>query len=115
MLAADRDIETEVSALLAALSAAEAPVILVSNEVGMGIVPCEFIKGSNADSLGLTGQERFSIDLNGGDLQVNQLLRVRTDSGKQFDVRCRLDTEPEVAYFRNGGILHYVLRKLSSA
>lgn len=85
-----------------------------SNLVGMGIVPCEFLEGTNADSLGLTGKERFSIDLNGGDLTVNQLLRVRTDSGKEFDVRCRLDTEPEVGYFRNGGILNYVLRKLSA-
>ena len=44
---------------------------------------------------------------------MNQSLKVEVDNGKEFEVLVRLDTEPEVEYFRNGGILHTVLRKLS--
>jgi len=50
--------------------------------------------------------------LNGGNLKVGQDLEVTTDSGKTFTVRVRLDTPVEVDYFKNGGILQYVLRKL---
>lgn len=78
----------------------------------MGILPCEFLKGESADSLGLTGKERFSIDLNKGDLGVNSTLEVRTDSGKTFKVKSRIDTDIEIEYFKNGGILQYVLRRL---
>lgn len=84
-----------------------------SNLVGMGILPCEFKKGENADSLGLTGKEQFTIKLNKGDLPVNGDIEVTTKCGKSFTVRSRLDTDPEVEYFRNGGILQYVLRKLA--
>lgn len=84
-----------------------------SNLVGMGILPCEFHKGQNADSLGLTGEEQFTIKLNGGDLKVNGDVQITTKCGKTFSVRSRLDTDPEVEYFKNGGILQYVLRKLA--
>lgn len=83
-----------------------------SNLVGMGILPMQFKEGESADTFGLSGNETFSIDMKGGELQVGQDISVTASSGKSFTVTCRLDTDPEVAYFQNGGILHYVLRKL---
>lgn len=83
-----------------------------SNLVGMGVLPLQYLPGQTAESLGLTGKETFNIDVNGGNLKVGQTLEVTTDSGKKFQVKTRIDTEPELAYFQNGGILHYVLRKL---
>ena len=84
-----------------------------SNLVGMGIVPLQFKDGEGADELGLTGHEEFTIKLNGGDLKVAQDIEVTTACGKSFSATLRLDTEPEIEYFKNGGILHYVLRKLN--
>jgi aconitate hydratase len=86
-----------------------------SNLIGMGVLPLQFKQGEGADSLGLTGKETFNIVLNSGDLKVGQDIEVKTGEGKTFTVRCRLDTDVEVAYFKNGGILHYVLRKLLKA
>ena len=83
-----------------------------SNLVGMGILPLQFKKGENADSLGLNGQETFSINLNGGNIKVGQDLEVTTNTGKKFTAVVRIDTDPELQYYKNGGILHYVLRKL---
>ena len=83
-----------------------------SNLIGMGILPLQFKDGQNADSLGLTGHEKFNVQMNGGDLKVGQDVEVTTECGKSFTASCRLDTDPEVAYFRNGGILQYVLRQL---
>lgn len=83
-----------------------------SNLVGMGILPCCFLENQSADSLGLTGKERFNVNLNEGNLKVNQTLEVTTDCGKKFDVKVRLDTPVEVEYFKNGGILQYVMRKM---
>lgn len=83
-----------------------------SNLVGMGILPLQFKKGENADSLGLDGSETFSLELNGGNLKVGQEIEVTTNTGKKFNVIVRIDTDPELQYFKNGGILHYVLRKL---
>lgn len=62
----------------------------------MGILPLEFREGENADSLGLTGKERYSIDLHGGNLKVNQDVVVKVDNGKSFTTKCRLDTDVEV-------------------
>lgn len=81
-----------------------------SNLVGMGILPMCFKDGQNADSLGLTGHETFNIDLQGGNLKVGQDIHVTSSCGKKFTVQCRLDTEPEIEYLKNGGILNYVLR-----
>lgn len=83
-----------------------------SNLVGMGILPLQFKNGENADSHGLTGKETFSIDTQGGNLGVGQDVTVTASNGKQFTVKCRLDTDPEINYYKNGGILQYVLRKL---
>lgn len=58
------------------------------------------------------GRERFSIDLNGGNILPGSLIDVKTACGKVFTVKCRIDTDLEVKYFVNGGILHYVLRNL---
>lgn len=78
----------------------------------MGVLPLQFKDGEGAESLGLTGQETYTFDLGDGALKVGQEVSVTTSTGKTFVTRCRLDTDPEVAYFMNGGILRYVLRKL---
>mmetsp|Transcript_6441 Transcript_6441/g.18253 ORF Transcript_6441/g.18253 Transcript_6441/m.18253 type:complete len:898 (+) Transcript_6441:85-2778(+) len=83
-----------------------------SNLIGMGIVPLQFKDGESADSLGLTGFEKFSIVLNGGQLTPGQDIEVKTDSGKTFTVKLRFDTLPELNYWKHGGILNYVIRRL---
>src|SRR5580765_5448754 len=80
-----------------------------SNLLMMGIAPLQFMPGENAESLGLTGREEFSIaGLDGGDADE---VTVRADD-KEFRARLRLDTPREREYFRHGGILPYVLRRL---
>ncbi|TVU38898.1 hypothetical protein EJB05_12293, partial [Eragrostis curvula] len=85
-----------------------------SNLVGMGVIPLCFKPGEDADSLGLTGHERYTIKLpsNVKDIQPGQDVQVVTDSGKSFTCKLRIDTLVELAYFNHGGILHYVLRNL---
>lgn len=83
-----------------------------SNLVGMGILPLQFKKGENAETLGLSGHETFSIKLNSGNLKVGQEIEVTTNNGKKFNAVVRIDTDPELQYFNNGGILNYVLRKI---
>ncbi|KAJ7554965.1 hypothetical protein O6H91_05G017500 [Diphasiastrum complanatum] len=85
-----------------------------SNLVGMGIIPLCFKPGQDADSLGLTGYEKFSINLPSDIKEINpgQDISVTTDSGKQFTCTLRFDTQVEITYFEHGGILHYVLRQL---
>ncbi len=77
----------------------------------MGILPLEYNKGENAESLGLTGKEQFNIHLP-STLSIGQKIEVTTDTGKKFNVKARIDTEPEIEYFKDGGILIYVLKKL---
>jgi len=84
-----------------------------SNLAGMGIVPLQYEQGQNADSLGLTGREKFSIKLETGGLVPRQKVDVETDSGVKFSVILRFDTEPELQYYRHGGILNYMVRKLA--
>ncbi|XP_042514227.1 aconitate hydratase, cytoplasmic [Macadamia integrifolia] len=86
-----------------------------SNLVGMGIIPLCFKAGEDADSLGLTGHERYTIDLpsNISDLKPGQDVTVVTDTGKSFTCTARFDTEVELAYFNHGGILPYVIRNLA--
>ncbi|GLU01079.1 hypothetical protein SLE2022_184050 [Rubroshorea leprosula] len=85
-----------------------------SNLVGMGIIPLCFKHGEDADTLGLTGQERYTIDLPSKitDIRPGQDVTVTTDTGKSFTCTVRFDTEVELAYFNNGGILPYVIRNL---
>lgn len=66
------------------------------------------------NNIGLTGKEQFTIDLP-ENIKVHDQITVRTDTGKTFNTKLRLDTDVEIEYFKNGGILHYVLRKLISA
>ncbi len=85
-----------------------------SNLIGMGVLPLEFLPGQNADSLGLTGKERFTIELT-DTLKPLQNLQVQCHNCEQmrsFNVRCRLDTPVELESYRQGGILHGVLRKM---
>jgi aconitate hydratase len=85
-----------------------------SNLVGMGVIPLEYINGENADKLGLTGFELFSIVGIGEGLVPGKLLSVvaKKDDGAEirFEVKSRLDSAIEIEYYRNGGILHYVVR-----
>jgi aconitate hydratase len=88
-----------------------------SNLIGMGVIPLQFPAGQNADSLGLTGEESFSISgitaLNEG--TTPKTVKVTTDTGITFDAVVRIDTPGEANYYRNGGILQYVLRNLVNA
>ena len=87
-----------------------------SNLVGMGVLPLQFKPGENLDSLGLTGRELFSLDGLSNTIQPKSTVTVRTqrEGGSQltFQVIARLDTAIEVNYYRNGGILHTVLRNM---
>ena len=80
-----------------------------SNLVGMGVLPLQFPEGENAESLGLTGKEEFSITgLEGGEAKE---VTVKADD-TEFQARVRIDTPKEVDYFKHGGILPFVLRQL---
>jgi aconitate hydratase len=80
-----------------------------SNLVGMGVVPCEFINGETAESLGLTGQENFTITGIAEGFAPGKILDVTADD-KAFQVKARVDTPLEIEYLKNGGVLNYVLR-----
>ncbi|KAJ1693703.1 hypothetical protein LUZ63_010401 [Rhynchospora breviuscula] len=88
-----------------------------SNLAGMGIIPLCFKAGEDAETLGLTGHERFTINLpsNVSDIKPGQNITVTTDTGKSFECIVRFDTEVELAYYNHGGILPYVIRNLISA
>ena len=86
-----------------------------SNLVGMGVLPLEFAAGENAASLHLTGREQFSVEgvaeaLSGAARRA----RVRADD-QTFEVIVRVDTPQEIEYYRNCGILPYVLRQIATA
>ena len=88
-----------------------------SNLVGMGVLPLQFKDGQTRETLGLTGDDSFTIK-GVGNLQPRQDVEVevtRPDGSTfSFTALCRIDTANEVEYFMNGGILHYVLRKLAA-
>jgi aconitate hydratase len=90
-----------------------------SNLVGMGVLPLCFADGEGADELGLDGTEHFSIPGLGNDIRPLQELEViatKADGSKvAFTTTVRLDTPVEVEYYRNGGILQTVVRKLAKA
>ena len=89
-----------------------------SNLIGMGVLPLQFLPGDSAESLGLTGEEAFSITgLEGKDRTPDQVtVTVTSDAGERsFEAKVRIDTPAEAAYFRHGGILQYVLRQLLAA
>jgi len=87
-----------------------------SNLIGMGVLPLQYPEGETAESLGLTGEEEFSItgvtDLNDGTTPRT----VKVTAGEtEFDAKVRIDTPGEANYYRNGGIMQYVLRSLLKA
>ena len=87
-----------------------------SNLVGMGVLPMTFKDGESHDSLGLTGHEHFSIPLSDEVKPLQWLTVTATDAEGQttaFEAQVRLDTPVEVEYYRNGGILHTVLRQMA--
>ncbi|KAM4565170.1 cytoplasmic aconitate hydratase [Fundulus diaphanus] len=83
-----------------------------SNLVGMGVIPLEYLPGDTADSLGLTGRERYTIIVP-EQLTPRMIVDVKLDTGKTFKVRMRFDTDVELTYFHHGGILNYMIRKMS--
>ncbi|SEJ32654.1 aconitase [Sphingomonas sp. OV641] len=89
-----------------------------SNLVGMGVLPLQFVEGVTRETLGLTGDETFTIH-NVAGLRPRQTVTVtlaRADgSTETFETLCRIDTVNELEYFLNGGILQYVLRNLAAA
>ncbi|MGB7115998.1 MAG: aconitate hydratase, partial [Anaerolineales bacterium] len=87
-----------------------------SNLIGMGVLPLQFMHGDSVDSLGLSGKEVFSIRglddeiTPGSEVTVSAVME---DSSQiVFNVIVRLDTPTEIEYYRNGGILHTVLRNM---
>ena len=88
-----------------------------SNLVGMGVLPLQFADGQSAEDLGLDGSESFSIS-GVAEIEPRQDVEVkvvaRDGTERSFTARCRIDTYNELEYFRAGGILQYVLRKLAA-
>jgi aconitate hydratase len=89
-----------------------------TNLVGMGVLPLQFAPGENAASLGLTGRETFEIAGVRDAVESGARVKVTAtaDDGKSisFDAVPRVDTPQEAEYFRNGGILPFVLRQLAA-
>jgi len=87
-----------------------------SNLVGMGVLPLQFVGGATRESLGLTGRERYEISGIAGGLTPGKVLTVRVvrEDGTEFSFPAltRIDSPIEVDYYRHGGILQYVLRRL---
>jgi aconitate hydratase len=82
-----------------------------SNLIGMGVLPLQFSEGESAASLGLTGQETFTIEGIAGSDAIPRQLTVKADD-TSFTVTVRIDTPGEQGYYRHGGIMPYVLRSL---
>ena len=90
-----------------------------SNLVGMGVLPLQFPQGSDRKSLNLDGSEQFNLTGISGGIEPGMTVNleiIRADgSSSTVDLVCRIDTLDEVEYYKNGGILHYVLRQLLTA
>ncbi|MBX2798705.1 MAG: aconitate hydratase AcnA [Myxococcales bacterium] len=89
-----------------------------SNLIGMGVLPLQFAAGESATSLGLTGRETFSIPIHDDVSPMDEIeVTATSEDGtvRTFRTVVRIDTPVEVDYYRNGGILHTVLRRLASA
>jgi aconitate hydratase len=88
-----------------------------SNLVGMGVLPCEFVNGETRQSLGLTGFETITLEGMSDAMTPRATLTVTAAAAdgavKSFQVRSRIDTPEELNYYKHGGILPYVLRKLA--
>ena len=81
----------------------------------MGVLPLQYINGESAESLGLDGTETYSITgVSSGLEPLKKLIvvaEIADNSSVKFEVICRLDSDIEIEYYKNGGILHYVLRQ----
>ncbi len=90
-----------------------------SNLVGMGVIPFEFTGGDSRSSLGLKGDETVSISGLSGDIEplseVPCTITRANGETLEISLKCRIDTEVEIEYIENGGVLHYVLRNLAKA
>lgn len=90
-----------------------------SNLVGMGVIPFEFTGGQGRKSLGLTGEETISITGLEGDLvplsDIPATITYADGTVKEITLKCRIDTQIEIEYVENGGVLHYVLRNLAKS
>ena len=85
-----------------------------SNLVGFGVLPLQFIPGESAETLGLNGDEFFSIEaVKGEPRELKVTATSTTGEKKEFTAQVRIDTAVEWEYYRHGGILHYVLRQLA--
>ncbi|XP_039399367.1 cytoplasmic aconitate hydratase [Mauremys reevesii] len=84
-----------------------------SNLVGMGVIPLQYLPGEDAESLGLTGRERYTIVIP-EELAPRMKVQIKLDTGKTFQAIMRFDTDVELTYFRSGGILNYMIRKMAS-
>jgi aconitate hydratase len=90
-----------------------------SNLIGMGVLPLQFKEGESWRSLGLKGDETYDIDGLQDNLKPGQMLKVRATAGdgskKAFEVKVRIDGDVEIEYYRNGGILQTVLKRLAGS
>ena len=88
-----------------------------SNLIGMGVLPMQFAEGESRESLGLTGEETYSITGIADDMKPGKVLDVTATaadgSKKTFKATTRIDTVVELEYYENGGILQYVLRNIA--
>ncbi|KAH8241239.1 hypothetical protein KR032_004538, partial [Drosophila birchii] len=84
-----------------------------SNLVGMGIIPLQFLPGQSAETLNLNGREVYNIALPESGLKPGQKIQVEAD-GTVFETILRFDTEVDITYYKNGGILNYMIRKMLS-
>ena len=86
-----------------------------SNLIGMGVLPMQFNPGEDAETLGLSGHERFDIEgLEAGAAAVAVTATAEDGATAKFTARVRIDTPKEWDYYANGGILHYVIRQLAA-
>ena len=89
-----------------------------SNLIGMGVLPLQFKDGADWQGLGLDGSEVIDLAGIAGNIEPGQdvTCTIHTSDGRQqrIDLLCRIDTSNEVEYFRHGGILQYVLRRLAA-
>jgi len=83
-----------------------------SNLVGMGIAPLQYLEGDNATTLNLSGEETYRIEIP-EKLTPGQLITVKVNGDRSFQVKARFDTDLELVYYKNGGILNYMIRKIS--
>ena len=77
----------------------------------MGIIPLQFLADETAETLGLTGKEVYNIEIP-AELKPGQNIKISTNTGKTFDVLLRFDTEVDLLFYKHGGILNYMIRKI---